>query len=66
MNIKSTDMERNRFDYKDDPKCTRDMREMFLFTFFGLIAVTFLISWALNNSDKIDLFFQDVYKWMAL
>jgi len=60
-----TEMNPN-FDYPNCPKFTKHVKEMLVFTFVGWVVVVILISLVVVNADAIDLFFQNVYKWIAL
>ncbi len=54
------------FDYPDCKKFTKHVKELFLFTFFGWVALMVFVSWVVANADSIDLFFQKVAKLIMI
>jgi len=64
MNTKSTELNK-KFDYPNCPKFTKHVKDMLLFTFVGWVGVIILISLVVSNADKIDKFFQQLYKMIV-
>jgi len=64
MNTKSTDLARDKkYDYPDGKDNL--FKDFALAMVIGFIVAVMTLT-AVCHADKIDLFFQEVYKWMAL